>query len=1090
MSASAHILQYLLSADGLNQPGRSQPALDPAALPVDGRTLGDLAAFIHKLAAQVRYYDDQRFPQGDWQAFFDQISGASESELQAMLTGPGNLSPHLALLMAYFKAFSIVRADINQLTKKRLDYYYEEVLRLRRTSARPDKVHVLFEPSKFAKPLLLKAGTELDGGKAQNGKPLHYALDSDLVVTQAKISGLRNSYRDFNTNGKSILFRSMDASTVRIGTRTAWRPLGTRQLPIPEDSGRMETATIGWAAASPNLLLAEGLRTVKMTVRMKAPVITTAVIITPHLKVALSTEKGWMETDFAYNAILKPKGVQQLNADNEATLEVTVTIPVELPAITAYKEAVHKGAFRTQWPVMKVSLEPQSFLIEQLGAYTLIDVTLDVGAQGMKKLVLQNDQALQAADKPVSPFTSQPRIGSSFYVGSQEAFSKTLTSMKLTLEWQDPPADFSEYYEGYGNDNVQNGVFRADVHLLNNRNWDIRLLNKALLFVGNNPLAPAPITVIESTFTAQTAAQPYRRNPSLALGDGFTHDVNQGFVRLSLVTPTAAELDNMPAEEPFEAFGHKTYPVVYTKTVIAISKMTSGTPPPLPKTPYNPVLKSVAMDYTAKDTFLPDQPNGIDQFFLQDLFGPAEPVPHQSSGILPEHPGGGALYLGLEGAEAPQTVSLLLQIEEGSLESDTLLRSADLHWSYLSGSEWRAITGTDILEESTNGLQRPGIIRLNIGADASLEHSRMPSGMRWLRLHVDDNPGGAASVKEIFTQAATATLLLPETGSGGFENHLAAPLAAGSITKLVRKIPSLKKVTQPFASFDGQSQESDTSFYRRVSERLRHKNRAVSTEDFERMLLEYFPGIYKVKCIPHNTRDGWMEPGQVRMVVVPDWRKRPTGDPLQPKANLHQLREMGDFLTGAFTSPFVNLQIDNPTYETLLIDCQVSFNPGFDPGYYGQVLEEDLKRFLSPWAYDEGQDIVFGGKLHASEIQSFIEGREYVNYIVNFALYHRHDTEPGGGIGDMKIGTDFIVGITPEPVIASSEDNTIAGKAIGVDFVIGEPVDVASATRPDAILVSNGSHRIMALPDGAITCSGLQDGIGQMVIGLDFIIFS
>lgn len=1090
MSASAHILQYLLSADGLNQSSRSQPALDPAALPLDGRSLADLASFVHKLAAQVRYFDGQRNPQGDWQAFFDQIAGASEAEMQAMLAGPGNLSPHLALLMAYFKAFTIVRDDVNGLTKKRLDYYYEEVLRLRRTSARPDKVHVLFEPSKFAKPLLLKAGTELDGGKAANGKALQYTLDSELVVTQAKIGGLRSSFRDFNTGGKSILFRAADAANVRIGTRTAWRPMGTRQLPIPEDSGRMETATIGWAVASPNLLLSEGLRSVKLLIRMKAPVITPGLTITPHLKLGLTTEKGWLETDFTFNAALQPKLPQLPDQDNEVTLAVNISIPVELPAITAYSEAVHKGSFHTLWPVLKVGLEPQSFLIEQLSAFEVIDITVEVNAQGVKKLVLQNDQASQAADKPISPFTSQPRIGSSFFIGHKEAFSKTLKSLRLTLEWQDPPTDFNEYYDGYGNNNVQNGVFRADLHILNNRNWNSRLLNNALLFVGNNPPAPANITVIENTFGNQTAAQPYRRNPSLQLGDGFTHDVNQGFVRLSLTTPTAAELGNAPAEEPFEAFGHKTYPIAYTKTVIAISKTTNGTPPTLPKPPYNPVLKSVMMDYTARDTFRPDTPNGIDQFFLQDVFGPAEPVSNTPAALLPVHPGDGALYIGLQGAEAPQTVSLLFQIEEGSLESATLLRSADLHWSYLSGSEWRSILGTDVLEESTNGLQRPGIVRLNIGADASLAHSRMPAGMRWLRLHVTDNPGGAASVKEIFTQAATATLLLPETGSEGYEGHLSAPLVAGTITKLVRKIPSLKKVTQPFASFEGQSQESDTSFYRRVSERLRHKNRAVSTEDFERMLLEYFPGIYKVKCIPHNTRDSWMQPGQVRMVVVPDWRKRPTGDPLQPKANLHQLREMGDFLTGAFTSPFVNLQIDNPTYETLLIDCRVSFHPGFDPGYYGQVLEEDLKKFLSPWAYNEGQDIVFGGKLHASEIQSFIEGRDYVNYIIDFALYHRHNTDVGGGIGEMKIGTDFIVGMSPEPAIASSDDNTIAGKAIGVDFVIGEPVDVASATRPDAILVSNGSHRIAALPDGAITCGGLQDGIGQMIIGLDFIIFT
>ncbi len=197
---------------------------------------------------------------------------------------------------------------------------------------------------------------------------------------------------------------------------------------------------------------------------MTAPVITTALTITPHLKLAFSTEKGWQETDFAYKASLIPKLPQLPGNDNEVMLEVLATLPVELPAITAYNEAVHKGAFRTQWPVMKVSLEPQSFLIEQLSAFTLVDVTVEVGAQGVKQLVLQNDQALQAADKPISPFTSQPRIGSAFYIGHREAFSKTLTSLKFTLEWQDPPADFSEYYEGYGN-SIYRTAFSAQISI-------------------------------------------------------------------------------------------------------------------------------------------------------------------------------------------------------------------------------------------------------------------------------------------------------------------------------------------------------------------------------------------------------------------------------------------------------------------------------------------------------------------------------------------------------------------------------------------------------------------------------------------------
>jgi len=220
---------------------------------------------------------------------------------------------------------------------------------------------------------------------------------------------------------------------------------------------------------------------------------------------------------------------------------------------------------------------------------------------------------------------------------------------------------------------------------------------------------------------------------------------------------------------------------------------------------------------------------------------------------------------------------------------------------------------------------------------------------------------------------------------------------------------------------------------------------------------------------------------------VPDWRKRPTGDPLQPRVNQNSLREIAQFITDKYVSPFANVQVTNPSYETLLVDCKVSFNPGFDPGFYTLVLEEDIKKFLSPWAFEEGRDIVFGGKVHASEILAFIEGREYVDFVTDFELYHRHTGDAGGGISDMEIAFDFIVGDTPEASIAESIGST-GGKAINIDFIVGVPVEVAAATRPDTILVSNGAHRIQALQANMSNCQGIQNiGIGQMIIGLDFV---
>lgn len=1094
---SKNILQYLLSTDGVNQNARVQPALDPATVKIDGRTTSELVRFVHQMAAQVNYYDENKMPQGDWQAFFDLIKNMGENELQTFLANTRDLSPHLALLMAYLRVYAIARDDMNLLTQKRLDYYYGEVLQLSRNAATPDQVHVLFELAKNAAPLLVPSGTLLDGGKTATGLPLHYALNNDLVLTQAQVGMLRSSFTEYSPNNKGIIFAAADATKVLNNTATAFRPFGARQLSTPVESQQMQTASLGWAVASPNLFLSEGVRQISMKLRLKSlPGFKHPLqIFSPFFEIQLTTEKEWLKTGMVTSVELKPDLPVPGQSDilqNDFTLEVTCALSESLPAVTAYNEAVHAGSFITDWPVMKVLLLPDSYLMEVFRNFTVENVSLGVNVTGMKNLVLQNDQAIQPSDKPVLPFTAQPLIGSNFYIGNYEIFSKTLKSLNIQLEWQDAPADFGSHYANYGSNEVPGpSSFHAAVDLLSSRNWNTRLLHTFPIFDAANTANPKNLTISEFTFSLRTASAPFVRDPSLQLGAGFTNTVNQGFLRVVLTGPTKEELGNTASEAPFEAFGHKAFSAAYTKQVIALSKHTGSslTAPKLPKPPYTPTLKAVTMSYSAADVFRPDAPNGIDQFFLQDVFGPAESQKSDIAPLIPAQPGDGALYIGLQNANAPQSVSLLFQVEEGSVDSDALLNSNDLHWSYLAGHRWQPVAIADILEESTAGFQKPGIIRLNMGGDASIQHSLMPAGMRWLRVHVTDNPGGAAAIGKIFTQAGTATLVLPDTGAEGYETHLASPLAPNIVSKLVRKVPAVKKVAQPYPSFGGQHPEADTAFYRRVSERLRHKNRASSGWDYEKLLLEYFPEIFKVKCLPHTDTEDWFRPGNVRLVVVPDWRKRPTGDPLQPKVNLQRLREIGTYMNETFTSPFVKLHVTNPVYETLLVDCKVSFHPGFDPGYYAIVLEEEIKKFLSPWAYREGQDIMFGGKLHASEILAFIEGREYVDFIVDFELYHRHNSNVGGGIGEMQIGTDFIIGFSLEPSVSDTVTG-LGGKAIGVDFVIGEPVDVAAATRPDTILVSNTEHRIEALQAGASVCQGTQIGIGQMIIGLDFIIIS
>jgi len=156
--------------------------------------------------------------------------------------------------------------------------------------------------------------------------------------------------------------------------------------------------------------------------------------------VALTGEKGWIaptifKADYFAETLSHPPQVI-----------LVATIPSTEGAVIAFNTALHGLNYQTQWPVIRFFVEPDSFQLENLGSFVIQSVDVEVGVKGVKNLVLQNDESVQAPDKPVSVFGSQPAISSNFYIGSAEVFSKTVQSLSLALEWKDLPDDFTAYY--------------------------------------------------------------------------------------------------------------------------------------------------------------------------------------------------------------------------------------------------------------------------------------------------------------------------------------------------------------------------------------------------------------------------------------------------------------------------------------------------------------------------------------------------------------------------------------------------------------------------------------------------------------------
>jgi hypothetical protein len=88
----------------------------------------------------------------------------------------------------------------------------------------------------------------------------------------------------------------------------------------------------------------------------------------------------------------------------------------------------------------------------------------------------------------------------------------------------------------------------------------------------------------------------------------------------------------------------------------------------------------------------------------------------------------------------------------------------------------------------------------------------------------------------------------------------------------------------------------------------------------------------------------------------------------------------------------VNIETTNPDYEPVHLKFNVQFKRDYEFSVYKKVLNQDIIRYLSPWAFDTGADIPFGGTLEKSVVINFIERLGYVEVVREFQLLRAGNT--------------------------------------------------------------------------------------------------
>jgi len=1038
-----------LVRDGTSQRQRLLKTLLPSYVPVDERSMKDLVNFARKFTGEINYYEsDSTSKDGQWDEYFQFTDEDWESfsleDFIAQLKDKGQSDPHIALFLGFLYIFKTAQDDLNTLTRRHLEFYYRDVLQLREKPAVPDQVAIIFKLARHVDQHLMKAGTALKAGKDALGVERIYTLTRDLVVGKAEITSLKSVFIDTNKRFsseispdpkvdyrifKSPIANSADGQGAKIETEDkSWRTFGE-----PKFTGNgtttadREQADVGFALASPILYLAEGKRTITLNFHLNQEVIDEDgnELTTTDFKFLLSGEEEWITAT--------PETVTNKSEGGNKYLELTCMLSPESPPVVGYNQESLTESFSTQWPVIKILLntdvERNPFTYNFFRERTVQSVTISVDVNGVKNLVLQNDQSVLDAGKPFLPFSNRPFVGSNFYIGSWEVFQKRLSSLEIEFKWNDLPQDedgFYEYYSGYNDHsgiiNRSNFEFKADIGLLHEKDWKPLKQDTFLLTdsdgatIPNFGTLPAPdadpskIIVAETT---DTDLKDIPRKPALKPFSSFNVDTKKGFLRITLRD---------------QDFGHKAFPNSYAQQAIALANKTSTNP--LPNQPYTPTIQNLSLNYVSELNYnLSGEKSNVEQFFHIEPFG-VWPIDTSQTDtyLLPRFNNAssyrldeGNLYLGISNMMPPTSLSVLFQVAEGS--ANPVKAKPEIEWSYLSGEIWKAFDkDKQILFNTTNGLLTSGIIQFAIPEDATSDNTRMPAGQHWIKASVPNNSDAICRLIDVRAQAVLAEF----TDQGNDPQHLQNPLAAESVGKLQKSDSSIDKVIQPYASFGGEMEEKQSAFYTRTSERLRHKQRAISIWDYEHIILQQFPSVYKVKCINHTRFEGDLvnyseiAPGHVTCIVVSNVQNQNAVDKLQPMTSLDTLTRIDEYLQNII-SESVELYIKNPLYESIRAEFNVLFRFA-DTGFYLKKLNQDIREFLAPWSSDCGADITFGGRIHKSMILNFVEERSYVDYVTCFKMYHIVPTDPDNNPSD---DVDEAEASTAVSILGSVEEHTI-----------------------------------------------------------------
>ena len=981
--------------------------------------------------------------------------------------------PHIGLLLAFFKLYQILQNDLNTITQKHLDYYFLELLQQKKKKVKSQSAIIAIEFQQEAKTLEI---TEEDKINLvfEGNQQLVFRPSSNCQINKAEIAEIKTLFKsDYNPFGYqfeeddfsiNIFYESEIYPNENKGINPELMEFGEFPATLGEEishhlfsESNVRFSEIGLLISSPALILEKGRQHIHASIKITPDSYNESKALFDGLlyreieqQNITSTDKEKLRTKvvskFISDAfviyITDYDGWKQaehcsikINSENHS-LNIDLFLDEQKGKLISFDNEIHSGDINTEWPCIKLILnnDAQYHPYKILKNMVIDEIEIKATVLDASNLILSNSTGNIDSSIPFTPFGPVPVLGSYLRIQNPLILQKNLAYLEININWLGLPQErsgFARYYNAYPS-SVENSDFKALVTQNkssardkgNQNQQQIELFESEGEYLSNAKKILVKLENIK-----------YNNKASFS---GEKTDLNVNSLYLILTSP-------------FGAFGHQIFSEIYAEAALKKSRFKKASIA-LPGQPYTPLIDRLTVNYSnsAKEIMLRKQENNTSDIKLFHIhpFGHVQvfpgPVKSQSF-LLPQINHKGNLFIGLRKINEGEIVSIGFELIP-AVYINTVINSPKVYWEYLLNDEWEPLEDL-LLEDNTLGLIQTGVVKIRIPNIIQLNNSRFPKGKFWIRAFYDGKEDLNSRIKNIFTQAVSI-ISSDETDESllSLNNNVVKISFPGKA--------GIGNISGPFALKLNETVENDNSFYCRISEQLRHKNRAVTNWDIERIILARFNQIDKVRVYGKNSHPKEIVKGSnIQIVVIPRNNLVNGTRKHSSRVDFSTLMEIKQYIS-QFVSPYANVEVSNPVYEQLKVRCCVKFIDIQKGGYYKNVLNNELISYLSPDIESQFIEKGFDESISKTEILNFIESRPYVDFITEFSVLQL-----------VEVNRRYKI----------------------IDTAKIQKINELRTVSPYAILTSAPEHQIENVPE-VKTLDPKISGIGDLSIETDFVI--